>query len=75
MICHDPDWLTDKAAEERWASAVDRSRQLRRRFKSLRAEPRYTDAGGGGVSVAGLDGHDQLPAILGRSGPMSSFRC
>jgi hypothetical protein len=64
MTCHDPDWLTDKAAEERWQPAQwTRWRQLRRRFKSLRAEPRYTDAGAGAVSVAGLDGHEQLPAI------------
>jgi len=64
MTAHDPDWLTDKAAEERWQPVQwTRWRQLRRRFESLRAEPRYTNTGAGAVSVAGLDGHDPLPAI------------
>ena len=64
MTCHDPDWLTDKAVEERWQPAQwTRWRQLRRRFKSLRAEPDFTDTGAGAVCVADVDGHDQLSAI------------
>jgi hypothetical protein len=64
VTCQDPHWLTDKAAEEGWQPAQwKRWRQLRRRFESLRAEPRYTAAGGGAVSVAGLDVDDQLAAI------------
>jgi hypothetical protein len=64
MTAPDPDWLTEKAAEELWQPAQwTRWKQLRRRFENLRAEPRYTDTGAGAVSVAGLDDRDQLPPL------------
>jgi hypothetical protein len=64
MTACDPDWLTEKAAEELWQPAQwTRWKVLRRRFENLRAEPRYTDTDAGSVLVAGRDDRDQLPPL------------